>query len=125
MLYQAPDLLLADEPVSALDPTLADAAIGELVAQSEATGATLVASLHAVDLALKWFDRIVGMRDGEVVFDAPAERGHADRCWRRSTRPKAARCRRQGRRRRAVGPRRAAPRPCAAPVLPLMRPGCR
>ena len=71
-LYQHPELLLADEPVSALDPVLADAAVGQLVAQADASGATLVASLHAVDLALKWFPRIVGMRDGEVVFDAPA-----------------------------------------------------
>ena len=70
-LYQRPDLLLADEPVSALDPTLADAALGELVAQSEAAGATLVASLHAVDLALRWFPRVVGLRNGEVAFDRP------------------------------------------------------
>jgi phosphonate transport system ATP-binding protein len=70
-LYQRPALLLADEPVSALDPTMADAAIGQLVAQSESTGATLVASLHAVDLALRWFPRIVGMRSGQVMFDLP------------------------------------------------------
>jgi len=72
VLYQRPALLLADEPVSALDPTLADAAIGQLVAQSESTGATLMASLHAVDLALRWFPRIVGMRGGAVMFDLPA-----------------------------------------------------
>lgn len=72
VLYQAPDLVLADEPVSALDPTLADATLRELVAQSQATGATLLASLHAVDLALKWFGRIVGMREGRIVFDAAA-----------------------------------------------------
>jgi phosphonate transport system ATP-binding protein len=72
VLYQRPELLLADEPVSALDPTLADTAIGQLVAQSEATGATLVASLHAVDLALKWFPRLVGLRNGELLFDLPA-----------------------------------------------------
>lgn len=71
VLYQRPELLLADEPVSALDPALADAAVGELVAQSKATGCTLVASLHAVDLALKWFPRIVGMREGAIQFDAP------------------------------------------------------
>jgi phosphonate transport system ATP-binding protein len=70
-LYQRPRLLLADEPVSALDPTLADATLQQLVAQSESTGATLAASLHAVDLALRWFPRIVGMRDGQVMFDAP------------------------------------------------------
>ncbi|MDM0014493.1 ATP-binding cassette domain-containing protein [Variovorax sp. J22P168] len=72
VLYQRPDLLLADEPVSSLDPTLADATLRELVAQSDSTGATLVASLHAVDLALRWFPRIVGMRDGRVMFDLPA-----------------------------------------------------
>ena len=71
VMYQQPELLLADEPVSALDPALADLALSQLVAQSENSGATLVASLHAVDLALKWFPRLVGMRAGEVVFDAP------------------------------------------------------
>lgn len=70
-LYQRPALLLADEPVSALDPSLADVTLAQLVRQGEATGATLVASLHAVDLALRWFPRIVGMRDGRVVFDRP------------------------------------------------------
>ena len=72
VLYQRAELMLADEPVSALDPTLADAAASQLVAQAEATGATLCASLHAVDLALRWFPRVIGMRAGEVVFDAPA-----------------------------------------------------
>ena len=71
VLYQRPDLILADEPVSALDPTLADEAVGALVAASEANGATLIASLHAVDLALKWFPRLIGMKGGEVVFDRP------------------------------------------------------
>jgi len=72
VLYQAPDLLLADEPVSSLDPTLADLALSALVDNATRQGATLVASLHAVDLALKWFPRIVGMRDGRVAFDLPA-----------------------------------------------------
>jgi phosphonate transport system ATP-binding protein len=72
VMYQRPELILADEPVSALDPTLAHAAIGQLVAQSESTGAALCASLHAVDLALRWFPRIVGLRAGQVAFDLPA-----------------------------------------------------
>ena len=70
-LYQAPALLLADEPVSALDATTADAVLREIVAYSQAAGATFVASLHAVDLALRWFPRIVGVRDGAVMFDLP------------------------------------------------------
>jgi len=72
VLYQRPELLLADEPVSALDPALADVAVGQLMMHSASQGATLVASLHAVDLALKWFPRIVGMRGGEIVFDRRA-----------------------------------------------------
>lgn len=72
VLYQSPELMLADEPVSALDPTLADAVVGQLVAHSQARDATLLVSLHAVDLALKWFPRIVGLRAGAVMFDAPA-----------------------------------------------------
>jgi len=71
-LYQAPRLLLADEPVSALDAATADAVLRELVGYSAASGATLVASLHAVDLALRWFPRIVGVREGAVMFDLPA-----------------------------------------------------
>jgi phosphonate transport system ATP-binding protein len=71
VLYQKPALLLADEPVSALDPTLADESVGALVTQSETSGATLIASLHAVDLALKWFPRLIGMKAGEIVFDRP------------------------------------------------------
>ncbi len=71
-LYQSPALLLADEPVSALDATTADTVLRELVDYSSAAGATLVASLHAVDLALRWFPRIVGVRDGAIAFDLPA-----------------------------------------------------
>ena len=71
-LYQSPRLLLADEPVSALDATTGDAVLRELVGQGESTGATVVASLHAVDLALRWFPRIVGVREGRVMFDLPA-----------------------------------------------------
>jgi phosphonate transport system ATP-binding protein len=71
VLYQRPAFILADEPVSALDPALADLSVGALVAESEARGVTLLASLHAVDLALKWFPRLIGMKGGEVVFDRP------------------------------------------------------
>ena len=71
-LYQAPELLLADEPVSALDPTLALATVQLLVDDARARQATLVTSLHAVDLALRCFDRIVGVREGRIAFDLPA-----------------------------------------------------
>jgi phosphonate transport system ATP-binding protein len=71
-LYQSPRLLLADEPVSALDAATADTVLRELVDYSVASGATFLASLHAVDLALRWFPRIVGVRDGRVMFDLAA-----------------------------------------------------
>jgi phosphonate transport system ATP-binding protein len=71
VLYQQPDMVLTDEPVSAVDPALSDRIIGELNREATARGVTLVASLHAVDLALHWFPRIVGMRAGELVFDLP------------------------------------------------------
>lgn len=72
VLYQQPELILADEPVSALDPALARQTLQVLCAEAAARGATLVASLHAVDLALSLFPRIVGVRDGRIAFDRPA-----------------------------------------------------
>ncbi|MFZ5557982.1 MAG: phosphonate ABC transporter ATP-binding protein [Pseudomonadota bacterium] len=74
VLYQQPALLLADEPVSALDPQLADLTVGELNRDAIERGATLVASLHAVDLALRWFPRVVGLRSGGIAFDLPPVR---------------------------------------------------
>lgn len=74
VLYQHPDLILADEPVSAMDPTLANLALGEMCKQAEMDGAALIASLHAVDLALRWFPRIVGLKSGEIAFDLPVAR---------------------------------------------------
>jgi len=71
-LYQQPKMILADEPVSAMDPALAELTARLLIDEAKTLGATLVASLHAVDLALRFFPRIVGVRAGEIVFDLPA-----------------------------------------------------
>jgi phosphonate transport system ATP-binding protein len=65
-------LLLVDEPLSALDPSRAEQAIGSLTESARASGATLVTSLHDVPMALRHFPRIVGLRDGAVMFDLPA-----------------------------------------------------
>jgi len=65
-------LWLVDEPLSALDPTRARRALATLVAVARERGVTLVASLHQVDLALAQFPRIVGLRDGRLMFDLPA-----------------------------------------------------
>ena len=65
-------LLLVDEPLSSLDPTRAIAAIAALKALASASQATLVCTLHQVEVALQEFPRVVGMRDGQVAFDLPA-----------------------------------------------------
>ncbi|KMN83522.1 phosphonate ABC transporter [Chromobacterium sp. LK11] len=72
-LYQRPELLLADEPVSALDPRLADDSVRLLCEDARARSATLLVSLHSVQLALEHFPRIIGLRDGAVAFDLPRE----------------------------------------------------
>lgn len=69
VLAQAPQAILADEPVSSLDPGLAKEIIELLVDLSKRFGTTLISSLHNVELALKYFPRIIGMRDGKIRFD--------------------------------------------------------
>ena len=71
-LYQEARLVLADEPVSALDPVLAEKTVALLNEDCRARGATLVMSLHTVGLALHHFDRVLGLRDGRLLFDLPA-----------------------------------------------------
>jgi phosphonate transport system ATP-binding protein len=116
-LYQQPQLLLADEPVSALDPSLSDMAVAQLVAQAEQRGTTLLASLHAVDLALKWFPRIVGLRAGEVVFDRPA--GEVTPAMLHALYAN------EGAALPLQGDAPPLPSFTASNVLPLLRPGCR
>lgn len=71
-LLSPASLWLIDEPLSALDPTRSRQAIGTLMAAARERGATMVATLHQVDVALAHFPRIVGLRDGALAFDLPA-----------------------------------------------------
>lgn len=71
-LIAQPRLLLVDEPLSALDPTRAGQAMESLTQAARETGATLVCSLHDVPMALRTFARVVGLREGRVMFDLPA-----------------------------------------------------
>ena len=66
-------LLLVDEPLSALDPTRGQQAITSLTQAARERGATLVSTLHHVEMALNHFPRIIGLRAGELAFDLPAE----------------------------------------------------
>jgi phosphonate transport system ATP-binding protein len=72
-------LWLIDEPLSALDPTRSAQAVATLVQGARERGATLVATLHQVDVALAHFPRIVGLRDGTLAFDLPAAQVTRDR----------------------------------------------
>ena len=65
-------LWLIDEPLSALDPVRARMAMAALVNLAAERQITLVATLHQVDMALAHFSRIIGLRDGQLVFDLPA-----------------------------------------------------
>ena len=72
LLVSQASLFLVDEPLSALDPTRSVQAIESLTRAANERGATLVVSLHHVEMALQHFPRIVGLRYGELVFDLPA-----------------------------------------------------
>lgn len=69
VLVQNPDVVLADEPVSSVDPTLASTIVRLLIDIAQNTRKTLLVSLHSVDLALAYFPRIVGIKQGKVAFD--------------------------------------------------------
>lgn len=73
LLVQDPQVIVADEPVSSLDPTLADELLGLLRNISKERGRTVIASLHTPELARAYFDRVIGLREGSVVFDVPAK----------------------------------------------------
>ncbi len=76
-LFQEPTALLADEPVSSVDPARARDTVALLVEISREQGLTLCMSLHNLELAREFFPRLVGLRHGRVAFDlAPDEIEH-------------------------------------------------
>lgn len=72
MLMQAPELVLADEPVASLDPEASTTIMDLLFAVCREQNLTVVCSLHQIDLALAYGSRIVGLRDGRLVLDVEA-----------------------------------------------------
>ncbi len=78
VLVQDPEVILGDEPVSSVDPSLATSIVRLLTELSRATGKTLLMNLHSVDLALGFFPRIVGVRQGRVAFDLTPDKVNAD-----------------------------------------------
>jgi len=71
-LTQKPRLILADEPVASLDPVTTVQVMDDFARINRDFGITIVANMHHVDLALKYARRIVGIREGEIVFDGVA-----------------------------------------------------
>lgn len=73
LLVQNPRTILADEPVSSVDPARAKDLIELLIYVAREGDRTLVASLHSVPLALRYFSRVLALREGQLVFDLSAE----------------------------------------------------
>lgn len=70
VLVQNPDVILADEPISSVDPERSREMMN-LLRDLTGSGKTLVVSLHAIEYAFSHLDRIIGLRQGRVLFDAP------------------------------------------------------
>lgn len=71
-LTQEPKLILADEPVASLDPITTLSVMDDFAAINK-TGITIIANMHHVDLAKKYSSRLIGIKEGKVVFDGKPE----------------------------------------------------
>jgi len=71
-LAQNPSVILADEPVASLDPVTADMIMKDFKKINEQFKITIIANMHHVDVALKFVNRVIGIRAGEVVYDGPS-----------------------------------------------------
>jgi phosphonate transport system ATP-binding protein len=72
-LMQQPDVLLADEPTSSLDPKTSVEIMSLLREQGRVQQVPVIVNIHDVDLARRFADRIIGMSGGRVVYDGSAE----------------------------------------------------
>ena len=68
-LMQNPSIILADEPIASLDPMNAQIVMDALRRIHEEDGRMVIANLHTLDTARRYCDRVIGMRDGRIVFD--------------------------------------------------------
>ena len=72
-LVQQPSAILADEPVASLDPATAGRVLAQLHGICRDDGLTAIVSLHQINLARRFADRIIGIAGGAVVFDGPPD----------------------------------------------------
>ena len=75
---QEPMVILADEPVASLDPITAKQVMDDFKRINEMENITVIANMHHVDLALQYAKRVIGIRDGEIVFDGPVDKVNDD-----------------------------------------------
>ena len=71
-LTQDPRIILADEPVAALDPVTAKQVMQDFVRINQEMGISILLNIHHVELALEYADRIIGIRAGRIVYDGPS-----------------------------------------------------
>lgn len=71
-LAQKPEIILADEPVAALDPITAKQVMDDFKKINKELNMSVLINIHHVDLALKYADRVIGIKSGEIVYDGPA-----------------------------------------------------
>ena len=71
-LTQSPHIILADEPVAALDPVTAKQVMQDFVHINQEMGISILLNIHHVELALEYADRIIGIRAGKIVYDGPS-----------------------------------------------------
>ncbi len=71
-LAQGPKIILADEPVAALDPVTARQVMEDFVRINREMGISILLNIHHVELALEYASRVIGIRAGEIVYDGPA-----------------------------------------------------
>ena len=67
-LMQDPEMILADEPVASLDPVLAHSILQYLEMLNREDKITIICSLHYLDLVQRYSTRVIGLRDGEIVY---------------------------------------------------------
>jgi phosphonate transport system ATP-binding protein len=72
-LMQQPKIILADEPVASLDPVLAHSILGHLEDLNKADKITVICSLHYLDLVQRYATRVIGLKDGEIVYEGSGE----------------------------------------------------
>lgn len=72
-LAQKPKIILADEPVAALDPVTAKQVMEDFVRINKEMGISILLNIHHVELAIEYADRIIGIRAGEIVYDGPSK----------------------------------------------------